>query len=169
MADPQGLAVYPLLEEPMIAALPSRHALARRDGGRNGAIPLKALADETFIVYARLEGPGLYEATVAACLGAGFTPRIGQEAPRISSTLSLVAVGLGIALVPASMQRMQMDGVAYRPLRGAAPPKAVLNLALRRGDPSVVVRNFLSLVRRTAKNVQADRKSAHEQSDTDRG
>ena len=84
---------------------------------------MKSLACETFIVYGRPQGPGQhglgqYEAMIAACHAAGFSPRIGQETPRISSTLNLVAVGLGISLIPASLARMNMDGVAYRRLKG---------------------------------------------------
>ncbi len=154
MAEPEDLVINSLLEEPMVVALPSAHALAQNDG--DAVLSLKDLAGETFIVYARQHGPGLYDATTAACLKAGFSPRLGQEAPRITSALSLVAAGLGISAVPASMQRMIMDGVAYRRLKGPNKPKAVLNLASRRGDSSAVVRNFLSLVRRAARNFHAD-------------
>ncbi len=76
---------------------------------------------------------------------------IGQEAPRIVSTLNLVAAGLGIAIVPASLQRMQMDGVVYRRLEGAPQPRAPLLLATRRSDTGAVVRHFLDLVRRMAR------------------
>ena len=154
--ESQDLFDNPLLVEPMVVALPSDHAMARRERGGDVPIALKDLADETFIIYARQLGPAFYEATMAACLKAGFNPRLGQEAPRITSALSLVAVGLGITLVPACMQRMTMDGIAYRRLKGAAQPKAVLNLASRRGEPSPVVRNFVSLVRRAARNFPAD-------------
>ena len=114
-------------------------------------LPLAALAAETFVVYRRHSGPGLYDAIIAACHAAGFSPQIGQEAPRIVSTLNLVAAGLGIALVPASLQRMQMDGVAYRRLRGTPQPRAPLLLATRRADTSPVVRRFLDLVKRMAR------------------
>src|SRR6266480_396103 len=156
---PPDLVIDPLLEEPMVVALPSAHALAQNDGD-DAALSLKDLAGETFIVYARQHGPGLYDATTAACLKAGFSPRLGQEAPRITSALSLVAAGLGISAVPASMQRMIMDGVAYRRLKGPNQPKAVLNLASRRGDPSAVVRHFLRLVGRAARNFHADREKS---------
>ena len=149
LAEPE-LAVYPLLEEPMVVALPCEHPLggsARRGGG---ALSVRELAGETFIVYARQLGPAIYESTMAACLKAGFSPRLGQEAPRVISALSLVAAGLGISLVPACMQRMALEGIVYRPLRGTAP-KVVLNLAARRGDPSPVVRRFLGLVRKGAR------------------
>jgi DNA-binding transcriptional LysR family regulator len=155
MAEPEDLVINSLLEEPMVVALPSAHGLAQNNG--DGAVlSLKDLDGETFIVYARQHGPGLYDATTAACLKAGFSPRLGQEAPRITSALSLVAAGLGISAVPASMQRMMMDGVAYRRLKGPNQPKAVLNLASRRRDPSAAVRNFLSLVRRAARTFHAD-------------
>jgi len=73
---------------------------------------LKHLARETFILYAPL-GTGLREAMMAAFRAAGFSPRVGQEAPRVTSTLSLVAVGLGISLVPASLRHLYVDGVVY--------------------------------------------------------
>jgi DNA-binding transcriptional LysR family regulator len=150
LAAPDGLVVDLLFEEPMVVALPGDHALARSGRG-GGALPLKDLAGETFIPYARQQGPALYDAMVAACLKAGFSPRLGQEAPRVISALGLVAAGLGIALVPASMQRMAMDGVAYRRLAGAAQPKAFLSIAARRGEPSAVVGHFMAMVRRAAR------------------
>jgi DNA-binding transcriptional LysR family regulator len=158
VTDPLGLTVNPLLEEAMLVALPSAHPLAAgnaaaeapAEGSKNPTLPLAALAAETFIVYRRRSGPGLYDAIFAACHAAGFSPLVGQEAPRIVSTLNLVAAGLGIAIVPASLQRMQMDGVVYRRLMGTRP-RAPLLLATRRGDTSAVVRRFLDLVMRTAR------------------
>jgi DNA-binding transcriptional LysR family regulator len=145
-----GVVVMPLQEEPMVAALPSRHPMA---SGRAKAVRLKGLAGDPFILIGP-PGTGLHDETVAACREAGFIPRLGQPAPRIASTLGLVAVGLGVALVPASMQSVRVDGVVYRPLEGAAP-RAFLGLASRRGDPSPVLKQFTSLVRSFAKNHQA--------------
>jgi DNA-binding transcriptional LysR family regulator len=68
------------------------------------------------------------------------------------STLNLVAAGLGVSLVPESLQRMRLDGVVFRRLAGAAPPQAPLYLATRRGETSAAVRNFLALVKRPAHN-----------------
>src|SRR5437899_2690162 len=108
------------------------------------------IAGESFIIQGGQHGLGLHAATIAACNAAGFSPRVGQEAPRLASTLNLVAVGLGISIVPDSLRRMHMDGVAYRRLKGSAHLKAPLILASRRGDPSGVVRQFLNLVKGTA-------------------
>ena len=140
----------------MVVALPSGHAAAKMKDPRE-PVALKSFFAETFIVYGRRFGPGLYDATMQACRAAGFDPRLGQEAPRITSTLGFVATGLGIALVPASMQRVSMDGVVYRSLAGPVQPTAVLNLASRRGDPSLAVRQFANLVKRSARTFLGDK------------
>jgi len=143
-----GLLVSPLLTEPMVAALPAAHPLAKKS--KNKPLSLEEAADETFVVYARQLGPAFFEATIAACMKAGFSPRIGQEAPRIGSALSLVAAGLGMTIVPDSMRTMNLDGVVYRALKEPTP-KAVLTLASRRDEASEIVRKFVNFVRRRAR------------------
>jgi len=149
LPESAALTVHRLLEEPMVMAVPAAHPLAA--ALTDGPHPLSAFAAETFIAFARVEGPGMFDATLAACLRAGFTPRLDQEAPRITSTLGLVAAGLGVALLPASMQGVRMDGVAYCALAVADRPTVPLHLTTRRGNLSPVVRNFAALVRRAAR------------------
>jgi DNA-binding transcriptional LysR family regulator len=147
----EGLVFHRLLEEELIVALPKGHALAQ---GQAGAIlPLKKLSDETFVVNRQSAVPRVMrDAVFAACHAAGFSPRVGQEAPHVMSTLPLVAAGIGISIVPASLQHMKIRGVSYRRLTGSTQLKVPLNLASRRGDTSAVVRHFVDLVRRRAKN-----------------
>jgi DNA-binding transcriptional LysR family regulator len=147
----EGLVLHPLLEEPLLVALPEGHALAR--GQTRAAVPLRKLADETFVVNRRHGGrASVRDAGFAACHAAGFSPRVGQEAAYVLSTLPLVAAGIGIAIVPASLQHMNIRGVVYRRLTGSTQLKVALKLASRRGDTSAVVRQFVNLVRRRAKN-----------------
>jgi DNA-binding transcriptional LysR family regulator len=153
--DEHGLTVSALLEEPMVIALPTTHALAK--GKPQAGISLDRLSRETFILYGP-PGTGMYDSTIAACQAAGFSPRVGnlgastQLAPRITSTLSLVGAGIGITFVPASLQRMNMEGVAYRAIKGPVQPTAMLTLASRRVDQSAVVKQFINLVRKEAKD-----------------
>src|SRR5262249_3486295 len=141
VTESEGLAVHPLLEEPLMVAAPASSTKASTE------VSLKSLANATFIAYGRTYGSAplgtsIHDTTIAACRAAGFNPHFGQEVERPASALNLVAAGLGVCLVPASVQRMKLDGVAYRPITGAVRPKAVLSLALRRGDPSPVIRQF---------------------------
>ena len=149
IASAPELIVRPLLTEEMVVALPVHHRLASRNGGRaERALPLRTLAAETFILYRRPSGPGLYDAIISACRRAGFSPSIGQEAPLIVSTLNLVAAGLGVSIVPASLRRQRMDGVVYRRIRGHPQLRAPLNLAYRREGNSPALRQFVELVQR---------------------
>jgi len=107
---------------------------------------LPQLASEDFVLYRRRVGQGLYDAILKACLEAGFSPRVVQEAPRMTATLSLVSAGLGLSIVPASMQRLRSDGIAYRTLSQCPGLAAPLHLATRVGDASAVLRRFQDLV-----------------------
>jgi DNA-binding transcriptional LysR family regulator len=149
-----GVVIDLLLEETMVVALPNGHALAGNGKNDDTALSLKALADESFIIYGRSQGTLTLQSNVivAACQAAGFTPRVSQVVPHFLSTLNLVAAGLGIAVVSSSLQRMNVQGVTYRRLKGATQLRTPLRLASRRGDTSTVVRQFLKLAKRTARD-----------------
>lgn len=151
LADRQGLAVHRILDEPMVMALPGSHALAA--GDCTEGISLNRFADDNFIAFARQEGPGMFEATLAACLAAGFTPRIGQDAPRITSTLSLVAVGLGVAMVPRSAGRMHLDGIVFREIAAPDRPTVPIDLVYPSTSGSAVLESFVSYVRLSARSL----------------
>ena len=121
----------PLLREPLIAALPARRRWPRR-------VPLATLASEPFILFPRKAGVGLYDLIVGFCRDAGFTPRIEQEAIQMPTIVGLVAAGMGVSLVPASLRQMRRTGVVYRPLAQTSPLMEV-GLAWRNGaiDPAV--------------------------------
>ena len=91
------------------------------------------------------------DAVLAACHAAGFSPRV-QEAPHVISMLPLVAAGIGISIVPASLRQLNIRGIVYRRLTDSTHRKVTLKLAARRGETSPVVRRFEELVRQKAKN-----------------
>lgn len=106
----------PVLGEPLVVALPSGHQHASRR-----RIDLKSLAREEFILYPRRNGRALFDLIVSVCEDAGFSPHILQIAPQLTSVVNLVATGIGLSIVPASMAQVATTGVVYRPLaRNAA-------------------------------------------------
>ena len=108
VADLKGLVAHRLLSEPLVVALPSEHRLAAK---RGAALSLMDLREETFVVYRR-HGTWAWvrDEVLAACHAAGFSPRVGQEAPHIISTIPLVAAGMGISIVPACLEHMNVRG-----------------------------------------------------------
>ena len=121
-----------------MVALPLRHPVAAQQ-----KVELATLKEYPFLLFPRAVGPTLYDGIMGACREAGFEPKIGQLAPQIASIINLVAAELGVSIVPASMSQLQVSGVTYRPIAGQAPTARVA-LAHRRGETSVVVRNFIT-------------------------
>jgi len=130
-----GVRYAPLMREPLVAALPARRRWPQR-------LALAALAQEPFILFPRQAGAGLYDLIVGYCSDAGFTPRIEQEAIQMPTIVSLVAAGMGVALVPASLRHMRRTGVVYRRLAETSPLMEV-GLAWREGDEEPAVAAFV--------------------------
>jgi DNA-binding transcriptional LysR family regulator len=103
-----GLTMRPVFREPLIAAVPANHPLAGRR-----RTTLRSLSAEAFIQFPRELAPGLYDLAIAACQKAGFTPHLAQEAIQMQTILGLVAAGLGVAVVPHCMSKLQRPDVRY--------------------------------------------------------
>ena len=71
----------------------------------------------------------------------GTPPRVIQQASETQTIIGLVAAGVGVSLVPASVQQLALDGVAYRPVSGA--PDTELAALTRRGDRTGLIAAFL--------------------------
>lgn len=145
LSDREGLALEMLVNEPVVAAVPAGHSLSR-----STAVPLRALAGEAFVLFPRELNPDNYDSIVSACKSAGFSPKLSQEAPQIVSVIPMVAAGLGISIVPASMNRILTGSVVYLPIEGNAP-RALIALAHRQRDHSPAVQNFVAVARRAVR------------------
>jgi DNA-binding transcriptional LysR family regulator len=137
---PTGVALLPLPSESMMAVVPADHRLAGKY-----AIELRELAEERFVMFSRLLGPALYDEVIGACREVGFEPQIGQIASQITSIANLVAVELGVSIVPTRMADAALTGVSYLPIKGKAPV-ARNALATRIDDRSIVTKNFRGFV-----------------------
>ena len=144
-----------ILREPLIAALPEKHPLARKPG----KLKLEKLKDAPFILFPRSNAPGLYDDVVSCCKAAGFSPRVDQEAIQMQTIVSLVSAEMGVALIPASLTNLQRTGVIYKLLQGGSPLTEV-HLAWRRGDELPALRVFVevaSQIARTANTLRQRR------------
>ena len=144
--DAPGLDYAPLLHDTLVAALPAGR-------GGKGPIALASLRDEPFILFPRKVGTSLYDQIVGACQRAGFSPRVEQEAIQMQTIVSLVAAGMGVALVPASLVNLRRTGVVYRPLTDRSP-RIELGIAWRSADDAPPVQAFVGLARAHARGAR---------------
>ena len=152
----EGVAFELLLDEPMVVVLPVGHPLLKGGGKADKAdkkrprVSLKALAHEDFILVRRPGAPGMYADILAACRQAGFVPRIAREVPRMVSGINLVAAGMGVTLVPASMQRYDQVGTVYCTLTDPSRLSAPLHLAYPEALHNSAATRFIQLVKQRA-------------------
>lgn len=139
-----------VLDEPLIVALPSNHPLAEK----SGAIRLLDLEPYEFVLYRRLAGQDLFDNILAHCYQAGFSPNIVQEAPRLTSSLNLIAAGIGVSIVPASIQDFWNKQIVYKTLKAESPCIAPI-YALYRADANVRVQHVLKLLAAPARSIQS--------------
>ncbi len=139
--DEVDATVEAILREPFLVALPAAHPLAGLP-----ELSLTMLAGEPFVSFPEKPLPSYAQVVRAVCEGAGFTPHVVQEVREMQTAISLVAAGLGIALLPASVQHLHRDGVVYRPLPDSAP-RTELAVVTRKEDASPALQNFLCIVR----------------------
>ncbi len=132
--------------ERFLAALPSRHRLARA----RGRLAVRELAGESFVMAPRDIAPGLHDVVAGLAARAGFAPRVAQEAIQMQTVVSLVSSGLGVAIVPASLANLGRRGVTYREIADAHP-RLDLCLAWRRGALGAAGRDFVMHARRIAR------------------
>jgi len=129
----RGLGWRTVLREPLLLALPASHPAARAAPGR--PVALSRVADLPLLVFPRVKAPGLHDEILALFARAGLTPAIGQEAIQMQTIVSLVAAGLGVAVVPASLRNLVRRGVVYREPAGR-PAHVEVGLVWRADDGS---------------------------------
>lgn len=146
-AQGAGIQLEVVKREPLLAALPSTHRLAKRRKVR-----VKELAGEAWVTLPPELGLGFHDLVLGVCLKAGFTPSVSQVAFQIHTMVGLVAAGLGVTLVPASVASLHREGVTYCRLADATAPVETAAAYLQASD-SPILANFLKIMRKTARGL----------------
>jgi DNA-binding transcriptional LysR family regulator len=135
---PAGVRVVPLWSDPLVAALPATHPLARQH-----EIDLADLAGLPLALTARRNNPALVDLVLGACHQAGFEPVPGRAGDTLHDTLATIGARPLWTVVFASHARvLATPRVAYVPFR--APGLALATgLAVPAEGPSPHLENLL--------------------------
>jgi DNA-binding transcriptional LysR family regulator len=134
-ASTEGLALGFLADEHLVVVLADSHPLAERK-----RISARSLAGEPLVLLAREMVPGLYDQIISLQQGHGGA-RVAQEATSIQAVLGLVAAGLGVSLLPASVTSLGRTGISF--VRLAESPRSSIRIAWRESDRSPLTAAFL--------------------------
>jgi len=95
-----------------VACLPAGHPLAAQLN-----LDLAQLKGEPFAVVSKAVSPDYHERILALCAASGLDPEIRFELRHWLSVVSLVAQGMGVALVPAALAQSALAGAVFVPLQ----------------------------------------------------
>lgn len=138
------LVMETIRRDRLIVALPEGDPRAARD-----AVAITDLRDAEFIAHAGRGRSVMNNVLVSICARAGFVPQIHHEVEETSTLVTLVAAGLGVAVVPEATAALGLAGVRYLPI---APEGPDVELAVARvaADPSPMIEHVLAVLRRVA-------------------
>ena len=114
--DTRDLSIRPFHRESYVMAAPENHHLAGKS-----LIQIKELYGEPLIFFPESINPGLYRLWMECFRKEGFEPIIAIETATKQSAVSLVAAGVGLAVIPESTSLFKRKGVTYRPLSTGIP------------------------------------------------
>ena len=145
-ATANGIQLRLLRRDPLRLVVPAAHRFARRK-----SVAIADCRDEAFIGFPGDAGTGTGPLLKRLAAQAGFEPRIAQEAREATTQIGLVAAGLGIAVLPAPLEAVRIEGVHYVPLEGEGA-MLVMSVATRSDETSERVLSFVRRVTALAKD-----------------
>jgi DNA-binding transcriptional LysR family regulator len=140
--DDPALQRQLLRNEKLLAAVPANQPNLVRDG----AIGLADLAASPLIVYPKAPRPSYADQVLSLFREAGLKPPAVHEVRELQTALGLVAAEVGVCLVPASVETLRRDNVAYRRLDAVQAVSPII-MSSRKGDRSPELTLILRLIR----------------------
>ncbi len=123
----------------MMAVVPDTYPLKK-----DHALRLRDLSDQPFISFMEDDYPGTREWLKRVCREAGFTPNIKHESNSTTTLIHLVALQMGVALLPESCLRLPHEGVIFHPLDEVVYSKT--HLLWRKEDFSEALQHYIRIV-----------------------
>ncbi len=143
----RGLESMTVWSCPMVAVLPTGHALTGKSQGRGKSIDIRLLAGDALIVPSSEGSPGYGERLEQIFVAAGFHPASVRAVDGAENVLSMVAAGYGVAILPEVLVAGSNPACITKPLR--APVESLeLKLLWRRQATTDAMKNFLTVARR---------------------
>lgn len=134
------LHVEPFARESLLIVLPADHRAARA-----ARVRLRALAEDPWVLFPRVIAPQLHDQVMRLCQQSGFVPTVVQESREVYTTVGLVGAGVGVTIIPNTVQQMSWKGVVYKAIPRASIP---LSMVRASGPVKPVVDAFLGVARR---------------------
>ena len=145
----EGFNCINIYTDEISAFVSSGHPLANR-----ASITLRELESQPFVMFERSGAVNLFDQSIAACQGAGFSPKIERQAANMQTVLTQVASGLGVTLAPSCIRHLNMTECRRVPIRDKIRGMPFeLQYAKNHNNPTVEA--FIKIVEDAKPQIQA--------------
>jgi DNA-binding transcriptional LysR family regulator len=143
----RGLEFRKIASYKTVAALPQDNPLAGRK-----MIELKALGPMFFIGMSEASYPGYHDWLTKTCALAGFTPKVLQDVELERTMIHAVAAGLGVALVPEQLRKIEHDGVVFRSVDPAVATESCV--AWKNENSPAALQGYVEIVEQMGRSIR---------------
>jgi DNA-binding transcriptional LysR family regulator len=143
----RGLEFRAVVSYKTVAALSKDNPLAGK-----ATVELKALASGFFIGMSEASYPGYRDWLTKTCRRVTFTPKVLQDVDLERTMIHAVAAGLGVALVPEQLKKLEHENVVFRPLNPTVATEGCV--AWRSENPSVALQAYVRIVEQVGRSIR---------------
>ncbi len=116
-ATAAGLQGFRFHSEPFVACVPLRHPAAKVK-----TLKLDRLKNDEFVLFSRSASPHYFESIISICVAHGFMPNVKHEVRHWMSVVSFVESGMGVSLVPRTLNTRHITKAKFIELAGRRAP-----------------------------------------------
>ena len=135
-----------LVEEPLVLVVPKNHLLSGQ-----ASVSVDDIVREPFILYPAKPRPSYADHVVGLFERCGYSLDVAFEANEMQTAIGLVAAGLGVTLVPSSVQCMRRDDIDFITLSAPDFTSSIM-MSWSKGNESPFLREVIALAKKTAIN-----------------
>lgn len=136
----------PLVEEPLIVAVPDDHTSRAGD-----PLDLASIARPNFILYPEYPRPSFADVVLDYCQTLGIDTSRRVWTMDLQTALSLVAIGEGICIVPGPVGTSQRNGLRFHPIQPALGHTS-LSVNYRLDEQGLHIQNFIRIAQVVSRN-----------------
>jgi DNA-binding transcriptional LysR family regulator len=143
----RGLEFRTIASYKTVVALPHDNPLAGKK-----RVDLKALGSMFFIGMSEGSYPGYRDWLTKTCAGAGFVPKVLQDVELERTMIHAVAAGLGVALVPEQLRKLEHANVVFRPLNPTVATEGCV--AWKNENPPEALQGYVQIVEQVSHSLR---------------
>lgn len=137
---PSGISQHRVFQDSFSIVLPENHTINATNFQN-----IRQLSTESFIFFSSEDSPHYYDLIMSICEDKGFRPKVSHKSVSALTIFKLVEQGLGVAIVPTSLQHGYHLRIKFIELKDI-PQRTELSMIWKDSNRNPALKNVISLL-----------------------